>query len=250
MIPIWQSDKTARRASRVLKPELLDSASPLLAERNLRDIARINRWFGGHRALLDVLTSVARPRQQFSVLDVGAGSGDMGKCIRGRFRNATVTSLDLKSHHLRGAEGPRLAADAFHLPFLPGAFDFVFCSSFLHHFPDRRVIDLIAELRRCARRALIVLDLERHRLPYHFLPLTRPLFGWGALTVHDGPVSVAAGFRPEELAFLAHAAGAAPVFVRRHWPWFRISLVVPAPSIYSYRRAIVGSMSKARRAGR
>jgi 2-polyprenyl-3-methyl-5-hydroxy-6-metoxy-1,4-benzoquinol methylase len=215
-------------SGRVLRPELLESAAPAPADRNLRDIARINSWFGGHRALLRVLEDLAHPWHPFSVLDVGAGSGDMGKCIRRRFRNATVVSLDHRGFHLRDAQAPRVAADAFRLPFLPNSFDFVMCSSFLHHFPDRQVIELIAELRGFARHSLIVLDLERHPLAYHFLPMTRNLFRWSALTVHDGPASVAAGFRPQELAHLARAASASLVTVRRHWPWFRLSAVVPA----------------------
>src|SRR5580700_2039376 len=170
---------------------MLESAVSTLAERNLRDIARINRWFGGHRALLRVLKGLVHPQERFSILDVGAGSGDMGQCIRGHFPNATVVSLDHHSIHLRNAPGPRVAADAFRLPVLPNAFDFVLCSSVLHHFPSRQVIDLIAELRGFARQALIVLDLERHPLAYHFLPMTKGLFAWNALTLHDGPVSVA-----------------------------------------------------------
>jgi SAM-dependent methyltransferase len=225
---IGQRGKKIRRNGRVLKSELLETADPVLADRNLRDIARINSWFGGHRALLRVLKDLAPPQKQFSILDVGAGSGDMGKCIRQRFQNATVVSLDHHSFHLRRASGPRLAADAFQLPFLPKTFDFVLCSSVLHHFSDCEVIELIAELRRFARHALIVLDLERHTLAYHFLPITRRLFGWSALTVHDGSISVAAGFRPEELAHLAYVAVANPVVVQRHWPWLRLSVVVPA----------------------
>ena len=131
----------------------------------------------GHRALLRVLKKLALRQRQFSLLDVGAGSGDMGECIRQHFQNAMVVSLDHHSLHLRRTPGPRLAADAFQLPFLPKTFDFVLCSSVLHHFSDCEVIELIAELRRFARHALIVLDLERHSLAYHFLPTTRRLFG-------------------------------------------------------------------------
>jgi SAM-dependent methyltransferase len=225
---IWSSGKLIRESGRRLRPELLESAEPELASRNLRDIARINRWFGGHRALLRVFKDLAHRQEQFSVLDIGAGSGDMGECLRGRFRNATVVSLDHRSHHLCNTRGPRVAADAFQLPFLPRVFDYVLCSSILHHFADCEVIELITELRRFARRALIVLDLERHPLPYHFLAVTKRFLGWSALTVHDGPISVAAGFRPEELAHLAQVATANPVRPRRHRPWFRISMVVPA----------------------
>jgi hypothetical protein len=53
-----------------------------------QDIARINRWRGGQRVLLRVLSDVASSREEFSVLDVGATSGDMRRCIREAFPNA------------------------------------------------------------------------------------------------------------------------------------------------------------------
>jgi 2-polyprenyl-3-methyl-5-hydroxy-6-metoxy-1,4-benzoquinol methylase len=249
MGPNTGSIELTGRSGRILQAELLESADSTLAERNLRDIARINRWFGGHRALLRVLKNlVDDPQRPFSILDVGAGSGDMGQCIRRHYPNATVVSLDHRSFHLRNAAGPRVAADAFHLPFLQNAFDFVLCSSFLHHFPNHQVIELIAELRGFARKALIVLDLERHPLAYHFLPMTRSLFAWSALTVHDGPVSVAAGFRPNELARLARGAGVIDLTVRRHWPWFRISAVVPARFTNAWRERAFCSL-EAHKAG-
>ena len=37
-------------SGRVLKPELLETAGLALADKNLRDMARFNRWFGTHRA--------------------------------------------------------------------------------------------------------------------------------------------------------------------------------------------------------
>jgi SAM-dependent methyltransferase len=210
----------------VLKPELLDSAGRELRDLNLQDIVRINRWCGGHRVLLRVLRGLVSSRERFSVLDVGAASGDMGQCIGEVFPNARVLLTDYRLAHLRNTALPRVAADAFRLPFLPGAFDFVICSSVLHHFPDGQVVDLIRKTRSFARRALIILDLERHPIPYYFLPSTRSVFGWSTLTLHDGPVSVAAGFRAEELASLTHAAGAGAVTVRKHRPWFRLSAVV------------------------
>ena len=119
-----------------------------------------------------------------------------------------VLLTDYRLAHLRSAALPRLAADAFRLPFHPGTFDFAVCSSVLHHFPDNEVVDLIRQIRFLARRALTI--LERHPIPYYFLPVTRRVFGWSTLTLHDGPISAAAGFRSEDLASLTHAAGAAP----------------------------------------
>jgi ubiquinone/menaquinone biosynthesis C-methylase UbiE len=129
--------------------------------------------------------------------------------------------------NLRLAEHPKLAADAFLLPFRDASFDVVWCSLFLHHFEFADAARLLAEMRRVARRYVIALDLERSRLAYRFLPLTRPLFGWHAVTVHDGMASVQAGFTRVELADLAESAGLRRARVRRHLPWFRVSMVAP-----------------------
>ncbi len=213
---------------RVLESEWLETAPALAAERNLRDLVHLNRWFGGHRALLQVLQKLVHPQDRFSVLDVGAASGDMGKCISRSYKHAVVVSLDHRITHLRPATPPRVVADAFALPFRDHSFDYVFCSLLLHHFSDRRAVALVGKLLRFARRALIVLDVERHPLAYFFLPLTRWLLYWSDLTVHDGRVSVAASFKADELRGIGQQAGAKEAQIRRHWPWFRISMVIPS----------------------
>ncbi len=228
MLLSWKCGRPSKWSSRTLQPELLEHAGPEYADRNLRELARINRWFGGHRALLRMMRDLVHPQEHFSVLDVGAGSGDMGRCLTRHFRNVKVVSLDHRPFHLRNAPSPRVVADALQLPFAQHAFDFVLCSSVLHHFPDCGVVDMISTLRQFARRALLLLDLERHPFAYHFLPLTRRILGWGPLTVHDGPVSVAAAFRLEELVSLTRAAGSKVAIGRRHRPWLRVSVVVPA----------------------
>jgi SAM-dependent methyltransferase len=190
-------------ANRTFTRELLETAAPEAAARNLREIARINRWFGGHAALIRMMRNFVHSQERFSVLDVGAGSGDMGRCLVGHFPNAQVLSLDHRTAHLRKAAPPRVVADALRLPFRSRTFDFVLCSSVLHHFQDHEVIEMIVALRPFARRSLLLLDLERHPLAYWFIPLTRRLLRWSPLTLHDGPVSVASAFRLDELVCLA-----------------------------------------------
>jgi hypothetical protein len=149
--------------------------------------------------------------------------------IREAFPNANVLLTDYRLAHLRSAALPRLAADAFSLPFHPGTFDFVVCSSMLHHFPDNEVVDFDSTNSILARRAFDHTRPRRHPIPYYFLPVTRRVFGWSTLTLHDGPISVAAGFRSEELPSLTHAAGASAVTIRKHRPWFRLSAAIPLP---------------------
>jgi len=164
------------------------------------------------------------PQSVFSVLDVGAASGDLARSLQRWFPRAKVASCDANLRNLRAAESPRLVADAFRLPFRERTFDVVTCSLFLHHFSDVDVVYLLREMASLSRCLLVVNDLERHPIAHRFLPATRLVFGWHPLTVHDGMRSVAAGFRPEELLALAHRAGLHSARVQRHRPWFRLSL--------------------------
>ena len=208
-------------------PEKLDHAGREEALDNLQDLVRVNKYFGGYATLRRIAGEFVGPEDPFSVLDIGAASGDMGAALRRSFPRATVTSLDRKADHLSHAAFPKLVGDAFRLPFGEGSFDFVFSSFFLHHFPDEEVVQLLASFGEIARRAVLAIDLERGPLAYHFMPATRWLFGWHDISMHDGPVSVQAAFKRDELASLARKAGLTQARVSRHRPWARLSLVAP-----------------------
>ncbi len=214
MMP-WPPDLNVRK----IVPELLDSAPPDEMAANLDDLQRINRFFGGRQTLRSVLRPLARPG--LSILDIGAASADHAAALP----DARVVSLDLSEAHLRRGHGARVAADAFALPFAPRSFDLVMANLFLHHFENDAIVSLLQNFAAIARIGVIVNDLERSRLAWCFLPLTAPVLGWNRITLHDGPVSVAAGFRPAELAELFQSAGLPGATVRRHHPWFRLSAV-------------------------
>jgi Methyltransferase domain len=215
----------ATAAHRSITPELLDQAGPDGARRSLRDLIKINRYLGGYRTLRHMLRQVVQPTEDFSLLDVGAASGDMGGAILRWYPRAAVTSFDYRRHHLAAAAYPKLVGDAFALPFQQSSFDFVFSSLFLHHFEDDQIVDLLGTFRRIARRAVLAIDLERGPLAVQFLPMTKWLFGWDPITLHDGPISVQAAFKRDELLSLALRAGLSNASVRVHRPWSRLSLV-------------------------
>ena len=209
---------------RVIEPEELDHVDDVCAQRNLRELVKINRFFGGHAITVDLLRSL-RPPRRFRLLDVGAASGDHGLAIRYAFPGAQIYSADRLVRNLAICPGPRLAADAFALPFSPRSFDYVFSSLFLHHFHDLQVVRLLQEFDRVSRRAVIAVDLHRHALARAFLPATRRLFDWHEVTVSDGQRSVDAAWKKPELAALAREAGLPRVRLKTHIPWFRLSLI-------------------------
>src|SRR5579862_7133977 len=110
---------------RVRNPELLDTLSPEEARASLSDLVRINKYWGGHGTLRRLVNHAIPREQAFSLLDVGAASGDMGRQVRKLRPRAAVTSLDYIPSHLAACEGPRVAADAFALPFAGKTFDYV-----------------------------------------------------------------------------------------------------------------------------
>lgn len=211
-------------SERVIIPELLDHANPPDAAASLADLRWINRWFGGYSTLKRAFAPLYGREDVFSVLDVGAGSGDMGRELLRRYPRVKLTTSDYRLVHLLQGEGRRVVADAFRLPFRPGSFDVVFCSLFLHHFTSDQVRDLLAQFHLVARRAVVVIDLERHSLACPVVPWTRWLRRWHPITLHDAPASVRAAFHPEELRQLARDAGMNSARVQRHRPWFRLSL--------------------------
>jgi SAM-dependent methyltransferase len=209
---------------RVILPEVMDTLPYEEARSNLRDLVELNRRWGGHSTLRALLGEVAKPEDAFSLLDVGAASGDVGERIREWYPKARVVSMDLLASHLTECLQPKVVGDAFALPFRKKTFDFIFCSQFLHHFPDEEVVNLLRRFGQLARRAVLVVDLERHPLPYYFLPLTRTILKWGDITVADGRISVEAAFKARELELLATRAGLKRAVAKSHRPAFRVSL--------------------------
>ena len=66
-----QFGQPVRGGGRELKPQLLDLSESDFVKKNLRDIARINHWFGGHRALFRLLRE--SPTRKRPVLRIGCG---------------------------------------------------------------------------------------------------------------------------------------------------------------------------------
>lgn len=212
-------------AKRLIKPELLDHAAPEEALPNLAELVRINRDFGGHSTIRKTLADVVPNGDKFTLLDIGAASGDSARLLQRLYPRASIISLDHSPVNLQAAPPPKLIADAFALPVPPESFDYVFCSLFLHHFSEEQVVGLLRNFYHVARRALLVCDLERHIVSYCFLPVTKWFFGWQRITLHDGPTSVRAGFRSNELLDLSKKAGLRDARVSVHRPAFRLSLI-------------------------
>ncbi len=201
------------------------------------ELQRVNRYLGDARALRrSVLRRIESDGlKEFSLLDVGAGSGELlrvvAKWARSGGRRAHLAGLELNERSARAIleESAGLASisavrgDALRLPFACREFDYVMCSLFTHHFRDEGVVRVLSEMSRVARRRLFVIDLHRHRAAYYLYTTLGKLFLHNRLIREDGALSILRGFRPEELRRLAERARLADIRVERRFP-FRLVL--------------------------
>ena len=181
---------------RQLQPELLDSlpAAHPDALRSRRDLRVINALMGNHRWLVRTLAAVLREGDR--TLEIGAGTGELGRRLAAADR--PTDGLDLAAHP---ADWP--AGRAWHTADLLtfagyGGYDAVIGNLIFHHFTD----DQLAALGRtlgASVRVIVASEPTRSRFSQRLFTLLTPLFGANHVTRHDAHVSIAAGFRDDEL---------------------------------------------------
>jgi ubiquinone/menaquinone biosynthesis C-methylase UbiE len=207
---------------RVDEPELLDEDDAPRAdmERSLRDLRRINKYFGG-RSIYQRLLRMHGPYR--SVIDIGTGTSDLLEQIDG-FR----VGVDFKIEHLRyfrDAGIHRVVGDALLMPFRDGAADVVTSSHFFHHFTPDQNAQILGESLRISRHGVVVNDTRRHVLPLLFILLLCAIRVFGRITRSDAPGSIRRGYTVEEVEAIVARVDAARKSVVRAWP-FRFGILL------------------------
>jgi len=217
---------------RVNTPEILDSDEcPLQeVEASLKDLSRINRWFGGvttTRKLIERVAAVTG-KMHFSLLEVAAGFGEVpriasSQLVRKGIR-LEVTLLDRQRSHL--LPGNRsVVADALALPFPDESFDLVSCGLFAHHLDPAELARFVNEGLRVSRTAVLINDLVRHplhlALVYAGFPLMRSY-----VSRADGVASARRAYVPEEMRQIVLSGKmAAKIEISRHY-LYRMGVIV------------------------
>ena len=220
---------------RVTTPEILDSdqCPPEEVKCALRDLGRMNRWFGGVATTQALIERVARFTGQthLSVLEVAAGFGEVPRLVSRRLvrRGITLdfTFLDRMRSHLNG--NPRsVVADGLALPFQDGSFDVVSCSLFAHHLSPEELSRFLRDAARVGRCAVVINDLVRHPLHLALVYAGFPLMRCRVSRV-DGVVSVRSAYVPDEIRDILASAFPPPsapqVEILRHY-LFRMGVIV------------------------
>lgn len=221
------------------KLERIDTGdyTPAEYDRFLHDIRLVNRFAGDNRALKKTLLRDIERQDlsEFSVLDVGAGSGELlrliAKFARRQKRTARLAGLELNARSAEAiieesrdfGEIIAVRGDAFNLPFADKSFDYAICSLFTHHFADAGIAAILREMSRVSRRKVLIIDLHRHRTAYLFYRIFCFAFRISPLVVEDGSLSILRAFKPDELKLIAELAKLENISVERYFP-FRLVL--------------------------
>ncbi len=217
---------------RIVIPELLDDDLGTLAEiaASLRDLQRINDWFGGTQTTTHLLRRIAQTCQcrSLSLLELGAGNGHVPIVAKQQLGRdgfeLQITLLDRVGSHLPQHGIAAVVADALQLPFREDAFDVVGCNLVAHHFEPEGLQKLACEALRVARMAVLINDLIRSRvhlaLAYAGLPLFRSRLTW-----HDAPASVRRAYTLEEMRSILSGTAARRIEVSTHY-LYRMGIVL------------------------
>ena len=185
----------------------------------LRDLARVNRWLLTYRPILRwlgslALRSTARP---IHILDVGCGYGDGLRRIKAwaQDRNISVqlTGCDLNPDTVAIAAEVNSASNgiewiAANIFRYDGdrPIDIVISSLFTHHLKEQEIVRFLRWMEEHAQVGWFVNDLSRAAIPYTLFKAFSKAARLHPFVQHDGPVSIARAFVPDDWRRMCAAA--------------------------------------------
>lgn len=201
ILPLPRADRPQTGSAAVssqprrVEPEILDGLDPAspTARASRRDLRLINRLMGSEAWFERSLRRHLRVGE--TVLEIGAGTGELGASLRSVAPG--IAGLDLIPRPIGWPE----TAQWFEKDVLAftdwAGFPVVIGNLFFHHFEDEQLARLGARMN--GARMIIASEPLRLNRTVRLFSLICPLIRAHPVTRHDGRVSIAAGFRHDEL---------------------------------------------------
>jgi len=195
-------------------------------ERDLDNLATLNRVFGSHALVLDFLrarldapeASTSFPARPWRLLDLATASGDIPRRIAAWAGSAGIAveidAVDFQRSTLEIAR--RRTADFPNIRYHEGdirtfgagqKWDIVLCSLALHHFSNDDAACVLRHIASRATRHVLVSDLRRCAAGTLGVDLLTAVWMREPMTRNDARMSVRRAFSFDELSALARAAG-------------------------------------------
>ena len=230
-----------RLSVRATEDELMDDFSMGGEELSeaLKHLRRLNRIFaapGPTKAGVEKLWQAIGCPRTLSILDVGAGSGDVNQTLlqwsKQRGIQLEITLVDMtkeacqEARHLFRHE-PRVKVLQANLQDLAdGSADIVTGSQFIHHFDGQQLVEMVSHMQRASNYGVVINDIHRHPVSYAAVWIVTRVISRNRYIRHDGPLSVAKGFKSRDWQELKHNLHSEAMTYT--WkPLFRYSVVIP-----------------------
>lgn len=203
------------------QPELMDlpDQDEAALRNDLEHLARLNRTFGGRKAVETMFHKLADRTRKLLLIDLASGYSDHGRNLirlsKERQHDVTIVAVDFQFQTLqiaRKATSPDqkmffVQADARKLPFRNKAADLAFCSLALHHFAEKDALAVLREMARIGRFGTACVDLVRSRLAAFCIWMLTTFLIRDPMVRHDARLSVRRAFTSGEMKSLARQAG-------------------------------------------
>lgn len=195
----------------------------------LKDLAQVNVVTMAARPTLAFLDRAVGQLPRFRLLDVGFGDGDMLRRIarwaQARGIDAELVGIDLNPNAAPAARAR--TADSLRIDYRTGdhaalageGWDVIVSSLVAHHMTHDQLVAFLRFMDASAVRGWLVNDLHRHGFAYLGYPLLARLMRWHEIVRHDGQLSIARSYRPDEWPPLLAEAGVEGARVFRAFPF-------------------------------
>lgn len=203
-----------------------------------QEIDKANRWFLIYHCILHELAPILttlyeRSRRPVRVIEMGPGYGGLLLRLDAWSKKQGVplelagfdidpVFLEQARRHTKDISVTLFHGNALDLSMIKdGSYDLYISTFTLHHFLWEGVITLLKEAHRISPSALYFRDFHRCLYGWPILSLALRVFLFSETMRHDGVISLRRSYRPQELAYLAKAAGLPSEYVvKKHFPFY------------------------------
>lgn len=226
---------------RAEEPELMDDFSMGGTDlyEALRDLRLLNHIFAASSPTVygvERLWILAGRPKQLSILDVGAGSGDVNRHVLKwadkRGIDITIQLADVTEEACEEArqffhDEPRVTVRLVDVKDIPEAsVDIVSGSQFVHHFTGDDLNRIVTYMHKASKIGVVINDIHRQWIAWTAVWLVCHVVSTNRYIRHDGPLSVAKGFRATDWIALREALRI-PQLSYSWRPLFRYAVVIP-----------------------
>lgn len=203
-----------------------DDLDPAVYAAVVGDLARVNVVTLAARPTLAFLARAAARSKSLRILDVGFGDGDMLRRIaRWAAKRGVAVELVGVDVNPRSEAAARVHGGA--IRYVTGDYadladepwDVIVSSLVAHHMSHAQLVAFLRFMEAHARVGWLVNDLHRHRFAHAGFPLLATLARWHPMVRHDGTLSIARSYRPDEWPPILAEAGVEDARVFRAFPF-------------------------------